>query len=321
MNEFLKAIKAQAAQDPKRIVFAESEEPRVQDAIKQIQAEGTAIPVTFAEPTQDPRFEDYVKSYMELREASEDEARKAMSNPHGFATMLLHKGEADGMIAGPTAPSRDRILPAFKIIKTKEKFHKVSGFFFMVLPEHVNEDAANGGILLFADCAVNIEPNSHDLADIAIDTAETATRFGLEPKIAMLSFSTEGSTKHPLVKKVQEAAELVKSRRPDLKVSRDMQADAALMDAVGAMKAPGSSVAGHANVLIFPDLEAGNIAYKLVERLAGAKAIGPILQGLRKPVNEVSRGCSAEDIANLAAITTMEAQESNYPQHGSHSKS
>lgn len=312
MEIFLKQIWDRAKQNPKRVVFAESNEPRVKEAIEVIVREGLAVPVTFGDPAADPHFEDFVKKFMELRGTTEEEARSKMKTPHYFATMMVHEGLADGMIAGPTASSRERILPALEIIKTKEKFHKVSGFFFMVLPADVDTDAANGGILLFADCALNVDPDVPTLADIAIDSAETAKRFGIEPVIAMLSFSTAGSTEHPLTKKIRDAATLVKSRRPDLTVEGEMQVDAALMDKIGALKDPGSPVAGHANVLIFPDLEAGNIGYKLVERLAGAKAIGPILQGLRKPVNEVSRGSSFEDIVNLAAITTIEAQEANF---------
>lgn len=312
MEIFLKQIWDRAKKDPKRVVFAEGDEPRVKEAIEIIVREGLAIPVTFGDPMTDPHFEDFVKKFMELRGTTEEEARSKMKTPHYFATMMVHEGLADGMIAGPTASSRERILPALEIIKTKEKFHKVSGFFFMVLPADVDTDAANGGILLFADCALNVDPDVPTLADIAIDSAETAKRFGIEPVIAMLSFSTAGSTEHPLTKKIRDAATLVKSRRPDLTVEGEMQVDAALIDKIGALKDPGSPVAGHANVLIFPDLEAGNIGYKLVERLAGAKAIGPILQGLRKPVNEVSRGSSAEDIVNLAAITTIEAQEADF---------
>ena len=312
MDAFLKQIRERAKKNPKRVVFAEGNEPRVKEAIEMILHEGLAIPVTFGDPVADPHFEDFVKKFMELRGATEEEAQEKMKMPHYFATMMVQEGLADGMIAGPTATSRERILPALEIIKTKEKFHKVSGFFFMVLPVTVDADAANGGILLFADCAVNVDPDVPTLADIAIDSAETAKRFGIEPVIAMLSFSTAGSSEHPFTKKTRDAAALVKSRRPDLTVEGEMQVDAALMDKIGALKDPGSSVAGHANVLIFPDLEAGNIGYKLVERLAGAKAIGPILQGLRKPVNEVSRGSSAEDIVNLAAITTIEAQEASF---------
>lgn len=306
MNPFLQQIWARAKQNPKRIVFAEGNEPRVLEAIAIIQKERLAIPVTFENPETDPHFDSFVKTFMDLRGTTEEEARSKMKMPHYFATMMVHQGLADGMIAGPTAPSRERILPALEIIKTKEQAHKVSGFFFMILPETVDKDAANGGVLLFADCAVNIEPDSAALATIAIDSAETAIAFGIEPVIAMLSFSTAGSTQHPLTQKVRDAGALVKARRPELKVEGEMQVDAALIDSVGALKDPGSLVAGHANVLIFPDLESGNIAYKLVERLAGAQAIGPILQGLRKPANEVSRGSSVQDIVHLAAVSSIQ---------------
>lgn len=305
MKDFLARIKKRAKENPKRIVFPEGTEPRVVEAAEIIRQEGTAIPILLGKPEEQEKFKDYAQEYAKLREVSIEDARTELKKPHTFATMMVQMGDADGMIAGPTAESKDRILPAFQIIKTKEKGHKASGFFFMVLPKDTDQDAANGGILLFADCAVNVQPTPEELADIAIDTADTAKRFGIEPKIAMLSFSTAGSSEHPEVKEVQRAAQLVKERRPDLEVSEDMQADAALMDAVGESKAPGSIVAGHANVLIFPDLEAGNIAYKLVERLAGAEAIGPILQGLNKPVNELSRGCDVENIVNLAAITSL----------------
>ncbi|MFA4814681.1 MAG: phosphate acyltransferase [Candidatus Gracilibacteria bacterium] len=309
MEAFLQRIWARAKENPKRVVFAEGKEPRVLEAIEIIKKEGLAIPVTFDEPTKDPHFEDFVQKFRELRGTTEEEARAKMANGHYFATMMVQEGLADGMLAGPVASSKERILPALEIIKTKEKLHKVSGFFFMVLPSDIDPDAANGGVLLFADCAVNIEPDAPTLADIAIDSAETAKRFGINPVIAMLSFSTAGGSDHPLVKKIREAAKIVKARRPDLLIEGEMQVDAALMDKVGALKDPGSLVAGKANVLIFPDLESGNISYKLVERLAGAKAIGPILQGLRKPVNEVSRGSDVNDIVNLAAITSIEASE------------
>lgn len=308
MKQFLKKIKERAAADPKRIIFAEGDEERVRDAAKQIEAEGVAIPVLLKNPIDEPKRHAYAERYAELREVSVDEALEAMEDPHVFATMMLLEGEGDAMISGPTASSRERILPAFRLIKTRSKEHKASGFFFMVLPDRVDEDAANGGILLFADCAVNIDPTAEELAQIAEDSAKTAKIFDLDPKVAFLSFSTKGSGEHSSVDKVRKAVELFKAKNPDIPADGEFQVDAALMDEIGARKAPGSPVAGLANVLIFPDLNAGNIAYKLVERLAGAEAIGPIVQGLNKPVNELSRGCDAEDIVNLAALTTIEAQ-------------
>lgn len=304
--DFLSRIKAEAQKDPKRIVFAEGTEPRVREAAARIEAEGLAFPILLGDPATHPRFEAHKAAFQTLRGTTPEEADAKMRLPHYFATMMLQQEDADGMIAGPTAPSRDRILPALEIIKAKDKFHKVSGYMIMILPESVNPDAANGGVLLFADCAVLVDPSSQELADIAMDTAQSAKFLGLDPKIALLSFSTHSSD-HPTVKKIREAVKLIHHRDPSLIVEGEMQVDAALMDDVAAIKDPGSPIAGQANVLIFPDLEAGNIGYKLVERLAGATAIGPILQGLNKPVNEVSRGCGAEDIVNLAALTSLQA--------------
>lgn len=304
MKDFLAQIKAQAQKDPKRILFAEGTEPRVVEAAKEIQAQNLAQPILLTETPERPEL---LERYQEIRNCSEAEAKEALKNPNAYATLLLEMGEADALITGPTAPSKERIVPAFQIIKTKS--HKASSFFIMVLDEDTDEDAANGGLLLFADCAVNIDPTAEELAQIAIDTAESAKKLKLDPKIAMLSFSTAGSTPHPLTQKMAEAAHLVKTQRPDLPIDdMETQADAALMDAIALKKAPHSKVAGHANVLIFPDLEAGNIAYKLVERLADATAIGPILQGLNKSVNELSRGASTEDIINLAALTSVLVQ-------------
>lgn len=305
---FLEDLYARAHKNPKRIVFAEGTEARVQEASKKIQELGIAIPILVEEPTKHAHFEEYVSTFQSLRSTTREEATAKLSNPHYFATMMLHSGEADAMIAGPTAPSRERILPALEIIKTDSKFHKASSVMVMLLPQTVDPDAANGGVLFFADCALNVSPSVEELAHIAIDTAHTASNLGVHPIVALLSFSTAGSSTHPLAHRMKEAADLVRAWAPELAVEGEMQVDAALIDSIGASKDPGSSIAGHANVLIFPDLEAGNIAYKLVERLAGAQAIGPILQGLQKPVNELSRGASMEDIVNLAAISTINAQ-------------
>lgn len=296
MENFLQKIKAEAKKNPKRIAFPDFAEPRIAEAIEQIKSEGIAIPV---EPVIDPK--KYSARLSELRKITLQEAEEKLKDPYYFATMMLEAGDVDGVICGPSGNSHDRILPSLQILK----LHRVSGFFFMVLPKTVDSDAANGGILLFADCAVNIDPSPEELAQIAIDTADSAKKFGLDPKVAMLSFSTAGSSKDPHAIKISEAAKIAKTLRPDLEIEGELQVDAALIDSIGEMKDPGSKIAGHANVLIFPNLEAGNIGYKLVERLAGAKAIGPILQGLSKPLNELSRGCSVEDIVNLTAITQL----------------
>ena len=306
--DFLSPLYERARQNPKRIVFAEGTEARVLEAAAELKKQGFCTPILLGNPEAHPQFQTYIQRFQELRGTTVEEATEKMKNPHYFATMMLHEGEADGMIAGPTAPSKERILPALELIKTKIEHHRVSGAMIMILSQTVDPDAANGGVLLFADCAVNIDPTVEVLAQIAGDTADTAIQLGLDPKIALLSFSTAGSTEHPLTKKMRDAADLIKHQRPDLAVEGEMQVDTALMDQVAALKDPGSPIAGHANVLIFPDLEAGNIGYKLVERLAGATVIGPILQGLKKPMNEVSRGSTSQDILNLAVFTCIQAQ-------------
>lgn len=249
--------------------------------------------ISVIDPANNPCLEEFVKKYPDY---SRDDITK---NSNVFGAMMVDSGLVDGMISGATCSTSETIRPAIHIIGTKEKFHKISGFFFMVMNERV---------LLFADCAVIPEPSAHELADIALDTAETAKRFGLEPRVAMLSFSTNGSAKHPLADKVREATKMVRHRNPELVVEGEMQVDAALVPEICRRKFPTAKVCEGFNVLIFPSLEAGNIAYKLVERLGGAHAIGPIYQGLRKPVNDLSRGCSVQDIVDLAAFTTVEAQ-------------
>ncbi len=258
--------------------------------------------VIVMDPQTDIHLEPFANKYVEIRggRTTKDDAIKELKeNINTFGTMVVEEDLADGMISGTTFSTAQTIRPALRIIKTKEKFHKVSGFFFMIWEDK---------LLLFSDCAVTIDPNSHELADIAIDTAETAQRFGIEPRIAMLSFSTAGSARHPSVDKVREATKMIKYRKPDLCVEGEMQVDAALIPEIYERKFPNGKACDNFNILIFPNLNAGNIAYKLVERLANAHAIGPILQGLQKPINDLSRGCSAQDISDLAAFTTVEAQ-------------
>ncbi len=303
-QNFLELVRERAKEHPARIVFPETFDERTQKAIEIIRREGTAVPILIDEMMKDEKQrERYAQALSELRKEkgmTMDEARKLMNDYNYFGVMVVKMDEADGLISGANSPSHDTLRPALQIIKTKEKFHKVSGFFFMILENR---------LLLFADCMVNIEPNSHELMEIAIDTAETAKRFGIEPRIAMLSFSTNGSAKHPAADLVREATQMIHYRRPDLVCEGEMQVDAALVPEICAKKFPNSKVPGNANVLIFPDLNSANIAYKLVERLGHAQAIGPILQGLQKPVNDLSRGCSVDDIVQLAAITSVEAQE------------
>lgn len=307
-------------------MFPESFDERVLRAIPTILTEGTAQPillgkraelekktkekeipidwdrVSVIDSSDGEKFEEFSQRYFDIRNGAvtKEQAYEAVTKDINiFGTLMVETDWVDGMISGANCSTAQTIRPAIQIIKTKEKFHKVSGFFFMILEERV---------LLFADCAVIIEPNSHELADIAIDTATTAIKFGIEPKIAMLSFSTHGSGDHPNVDKVREATKMAQAKRPDLIIEGEMQVDAALVPEVCLKKFPTAKSMGDYNVLIFPDLQSGNIAYKLVQRLAGATAIGPVYQGLNKPVNDLSRGCSSQDIIDLAAITTLEAQ-------------
>ncbi len=304
-HPFLQKIKNEAKKNPSPIIFAEGKEKRVKAAAKIIEKEGLAVPILLEDTQSHPQFENMLKLYKKMRNTSEEAAYKATSDPHVLSALLVKSGEAKAMISGPSASSKERILPALQIIRSKHENHKASSYFIMLLPETVNVDAANGGVLFFADCAVNVSPSVQELANIAIDTADSAQSLGLQAKVAMLTFSTEGSSLHPAVKKVRKAASLIHKKRSDLQVSNDMQADAALIDSIGECKAHENKIAGHANVLIFPSLEAGNIAYKLVERLCGAKVIGPVLQGLNKTVAELSRGSDEADIVNLAALISV----------------
>jgi phosphate acetyltransferase len=267
--------------------------------------------ITIINPKTDVNNSKYINLLYELRKSkgmTEEQAKVTALNPLYYGVLMVKNGDADGMVAGALCSTGDTLRPALQIIKMPPTITCVSSCFIMVMPE--NCKYGENGIMVFGDCAVNPNPDSQQLAAIAIASADTAKRIaGISPKIAMLSFSTKGSAKHELVDKVVAATKIAKELAPDLLIDGELQADASLVESVGKLKSPGSPVAGHANTLIFPDLQAGNIGYKLVQRLAGADAIGPIIQGLAKPVNDLSRGCSVQDIIDVVAITALQVKD------------
>ena len=323
MSDFLQRMKDAAKADKRTIVLPEGEDPRTIEAAKKIVAEGLANLVILGDPAKidvegatviDPKtaekHDEYAAKFAELRAkkgVTLPEAMEQMNDATYFGTMMVKMGDADGLVSGACHSTANTLRPALQILKTAPGTKLVSAFFIMCTntPEYGDD-----GTLLFADCGLNINPNAEELSEIALASAESWKAFmpGEEPKVAMLSFSTMGSAKGDVPTKVQEAVKLANEKNPELALDGDLQLDAALVQSVADLKAPQSKVAGKANVLVFPDLESGNIGYKLVQRFGGAQAYGPILQGIAKPVNDLSRGCSADDIVGVVAITAVQAQ-------------
>ncbi len=263
---------------------------------------------TIVNPLAHAKKEAYADLMVEIRKKKglkKEDALKLIEDPLYLAVLMIKNGDADGEVAGAMNATGDVLRPAFQYVKTAPGISVVSGAFIMILP---NKQFGDEGMMVFADCAVHPDPTAAQLAEIAVATANTTKAIaGLEPRVAMLSFSTKGSAKHPMVDKVIEATKIAKTLDPTLLIDGELQADAAIIEAIGQKKAPNSPIAGKANVLVFPTLETGNIAYKLVQRMANAEAIGPILQGMAAPINDLSRGCSVSDIVNLVAITANQA--------------
>lgn len=329
--DLIQSIIERAKADKQRIVLPEGTEERTIQAADRLIADGVADIIlignpseikalaekmelkniskaTIVDPINNEKKDIYANLLFEIRKnkgLTIENARRLVEEPLFLACLMIKNGDADGEVAGAENTTGNVLRPAFQIIKTSPGISVVSGAFIMFIP---NKEYGENGIMVFADCAVLPNPTAEELAQIAVATGKTTQDItGFEPRIAMLSFSTKGSASHEMVTKVVEATKLAKELNPSLKIDGELQADAAIVPSVGKSKAPGSDIAGHANVLIFPSLETGNIAYKLVQRLAGAEAVGPILQGIAAPINDLSRGCSIDDIYKMVAITSNQA--------------
>jgi len=322
MTNLFEEIKEAITRKNVRIVLPEGTDERVLQAASKLQKEGIVTPVLIGpnelvtvaakqagidlsgmeivDPVEFPHLEELIAQYVERRNGKSTpvQARIQLKDVNTFGTMLVYTGYAQGLVSGAAHTTADTVRPALQIIKTKPGVSKTSGAFIMVRGDER---------YVFADCAINIAPTSEDLAEIAVESAKTAKAFGMNPKVAMLSFSTKGSAVSPETQKVAEATKLAQEKAPDVPIDGEFQFDAAFVPAIATKKAPDSLIQGDANVFVFPSLEAGNIGYKLTERLGGFEAIGPILQGLNKPVNDLSRGCSAEDVYKLVLMTAAQS--------------
>jgi phosphate acetyltransferase len=329
--DLIKQVKDNAKKNKQRIILPESYDNRVLKAADKIISENIADITLIGkkadilrdsenlklknidraktiDPEKNNKKDLYASLMVDIRKSkglTMDEAYVLLDNPLYLSTIMIKNGDADGEVAGAANATPDVLRPALQLVRTKPGINIVSGAFLMILKD---KEFGSDGLLVFADCAVNPCPTATELAEIAVTTARTTMAIAkTEPRVAMLSFSTKGSTQHELVDKVRNATALARQMDSTLKIDGELQADAALIKEIAGQKAPGSEIAGTANVLIFPDLQSGNIAYKLVQRLAHAEAIGPVIQGLASPINDLSRGCSVDDIVNLVAITANQA--------------
>ena len=322
MSDLFSLLKQKVTGKGIKIVFPEGFDERILEAASRLAEEKVLVPIVIGgkeavekkaaefgfslrnveivDPEQYEQMDELVEVFVERRrgKVSKEDAHKTLLDVNYFGTMLVYLGKAHGLVSGAAHSTADTVRPALQIIKTKEGIRRTSGVFIMVRGEEK---------YIFADCAINISPDSQGLAEIAIESATTARMFDIEPRVAMLSFSTKGSAQSPETEKVIKAVQLAKEAAPHLIIDGEFQFDAAFVPSVAQKKAPGSMIQGDANVFIFPSLEAGNIGYKIAQRLGNFEAVGPILQGLNKPVNDLSRGCSAEDAYKLALITAAQA--------------
>ncbi|AIF44708.1 phosphate acetyltransferase [Virgibacillus sp. SK37] len=323
MSQLFDQLEEKVTGQNKSIVFPEGQDERILKAASQLGAAGILAPILIGkkadirhkaeeygvnvssckimDPAEFAEMDVMVETFVERRKGkvTKEEAQTILQDENYFGTMLVYMNQADGLVSGATHSTADTVRPALQIIKTKEGIKKTSGVFIMVRGDEK---------YVFADCAINISPDSQDLAEIAVESAVTGKLFDVDPRVAMLSFSTKGSAKSPETEKVEEALKIAKEKNPDLIIDGEFQFDAAFVPSVAEKKAPDSVLQGDANVFIFPSLEAGNIGYKIAQRLGEFEAVGPILQGLNKPVNDLSRGCSADDVYKLALITAAQAE-------------